>query len=113
MELVTDIYQDDEEDSTDVSGQIKAISQGFTLHSDFIKKQEEESNAAMNKLLNDNPLAKKVYCKEYHIAEEDLDLDYGGHNMLGDIDAFYDDFDPNADNRTDLQKRFDALSNLR
>ena len=113
MEIVADGYEDDAEDETDVAGQIKAISQGYTLHTDFMKKQEEESKLAMKNLINNNPLAKKAYCKEYNIQDDDLEFEYTGYNMASDINAFYDDFDPNADNRTDLQKRFDSLSNLR
>lgn len=107
MEIVESSSVKDD-DNIDVKGQIKAISKGIKLHSDFVKEQELQSEQALNRLLETNPLARKAYSKQYHIPEEDLE-DNSYYDMTLDIDSFYSSDNIDVDKRSKLQKQFDSI----
>lgn len=107
MEITEDPYQTE---GNSVAEQIRAISNNFKLHSDFVKEQEEESQRDLERLLRDNPVARKAYTKEYHVSEDEL-FDANYYDMTSDIDAFYGDNSKNKVSK--LQQQFNNISNLR
>lgn len=111
LELVTNDELNDM-----VQSQIKEVSNTFILQSDFTKVQEQESEKAMQKLINENPLARKAYAKKYNIAEEDL---IGGEvDISSEINDYYIDDNPydiyhTNDGSLQLQNQFNNIKSLR
>lgn len=111
MEMLT--FQ---EESEEVEKQIQSITQTCILYSDFIKQQEQESEEAMQELIQDNPLARRAYSKKYNVPEDELT---GGMvNMVSHIDDYYMEdrrYDSyhHTDEALQLQSQFNGINNLR
>ena len=106
MEIIQDI---DEEDSTQVKEQLTLVSGRVILQDEFEKQQREKSEMEMEKLLQNNPLARKAYARLYHVPENELEGN-GYYDMMGDIDGFYD---KQSVEKSSLQKQFDGITNYR
>ena len=102
----------DEEVAQMINNQMKVLAnENAMTHTEFMKKQEQESEAAMQKLLATNPLARKAYEQKYHEDVESEFTDIGTTSLLNAVDNFYNDEDDNA--ISELQHKFNSIKQLR
>ena len=102
----------DEEVAQMINNQMKVLAnESVITHTEFMKKQEQESEAAMQKLLANNPLARKAYEQKYHEDVESEFTDIGTTSLLNAVDNFYNDEDDSA--ISELQHKFNSIKQLR
>lgn len=102
----------DEEVAQMINNQMKVLAnENVMTHTEFMKKQEQESEAAMQKLLATNPLARKAYEQKYHEDVESEFTDIGTTSLLNAVDNFYNDEDDNT--ISELQHKFNSIKQLR
>ena len=85
----------------------RIISQKTTSFNDWRNQQLEEDNKAVQDLLND-PVGRQAWFEYNH--EED---DKSGYGLFTIPNQVFMDIDPSIDTRTELQKQFDSITDLR
>ena len=83
----------------------------FMTHGQFMAKQERESEEALQKLLYENPLARKAYNEKYNESIEQEDLDMGTTSLINAINDFYKDGEETK--ISELQHTFNNIKQLR
>lgn len=115
IDLGIELLSNDEVNE-EVSKQIGYVTNTYIMQSDLVKKQEEDSERAMNELLMTNPLARKAYSKKYNVPEDEL---IGNEiNITSFINDYYDEnnrFDSfhNSEEGLNMQNHFNNINNLR
>ena len=102
MELV---YDEDEDDPTDVANQIKSITRNYVVTNDITRMQEEEDEVKLRELLSRDPIARKAYAKKMKVPEEEF-MGNGYINIGQDINDFYSEEGKEV---SELQRQYDDL----
>ena len=116
-EEYTDITRDiDIVDDPELKESLEFLKEGSksVSYNDFIRKQFEDEQKLLNRMIHTDPIAKKAYCEKNHLDPNEI----GGDHMIVDLPqsvfmgTFNSDFD-RIDTRSELQKQFDNITNLR
>ena len=83
------------------------LSQKTMSYNDWANKQAEEDNKAIQELMND-PVGRKAWLEYNH--EEDDGTGYGLYTIPNQV---FMDMDLQGDTRSELQKQFDTITDLR
>lgn len=83
----------------------------YMTHGQFLAKQEQDSEKALQKLLYENPLAREAYNRKYHETVDIDMMDMGTTSLINSINDFYKDSDEIE--TSELQHKFDNIKQLR
>lgn len=87
-------------------------------YSEWVKKQMEEDAALTNRMLATNPVFRKTYGEAHNLDADELQESHTMVNLptsvfLGEFDAYGNRLDGQHDTRSELQKQFDNITDLR
>lgn len=116
IEMVGDVYADEQGEDQSAASMIKSQMEYLNKNgnakpvtlSEYLDQQDKKSRQVLEDLLRNDKLALKAYCEKYHVTPEEAapptNMGYTIPNVY--FNNFYDE---NTDNRSQLQKEFDAL----
>lgn len=83
-------------------------------YSDYTRMQFDADQKLLNQMIHTDPIARKAYCEKNHLDPNE----FGGDRMIVDLpqSVFMGTFDSNfdrIDQRSELQRQFDNIADLR